>query len=291
MADFPWFKFYGETINDIKFMKIAREEQLSFTDVVGVWTILLCLASNSPHRGALYITKDVPYTIDDLVEILHFDSSTIAYLLDNFKSLDMIYLASDFDDEAPETIIISHWDERQQTKEEKVAADNARRQREFRERHKNDSFSINEDNKSNVTDNVTNNNDVTRFSSSISDSISSSDSLTTLNSLKQPNIFQIYEREIGVITRTISEELKDAEKEYPPDWVDEAVKIAVAANKRQWNYIRGILKKWKAQGFKSNGFSPGSNGNKSNSHSPADFADYIKQHPEEYGDIDDLPDS
>jgi DNA replication protein len=74
-------------------------------------------------------------------------------------------------------------------------------------------------------------------------------SLTTES--RQPsavNIFAIYEQNIGVITPMIAEELKEAEKIYPPQWIEEAFKEAVTLNKRSWRYIARILERWASEG-------------------------------------------
>ena len=64
----------------------------------------------------------------------------------------------------------------------------------------------------------------------------------------RPNIFALYEQNIGLLTPMISEELKEAEKEYPADWIADAFKIAVKQNKRSWAYVSGILKRMKTEG-------------------------------------------
>ena len=65
---------------------------------------------------------------------------------------------------------------------------------------------------------------------------------------KRPNIFILYEENVGIITPLISEELKDAEKEYPHEWIKEAFKIAASQNARNWRYIETILKRWTVEG-------------------------------------------
>ena len=62
------------------------------------------------------------------------------------------------------------------------------------------------------------------------------------------NIFALYEQNIGVITPIIAEELKEAEKLYPPQWIEEAFKEAVTLNKRSWKYIARILERWASEG-------------------------------------------
>jgi len=62
------------------------------------------------------------------------------------------------------------------------------------------------------------------------------------------NIFALYEQNIGIITPMIAEELKEADKLYPPQWVEEAFKEAVTLNKRSWKYIARILERWASEG-------------------------------------------
>jgi len=62
------------------------------------------------------------------------------------------------------------------------------------------------------------------------------------------NIFALYEQNIGIITPMIAEELKEAEKIYPLQWIEEAVKEAVTLNKRSWKYIARILERWASEG-------------------------------------------
>jgi DNA replication protein len=65
---------------------------------------------------------------------------------------------------------------------------------------------------------------------------------------ERPNIFKLYEENIGPLTPLIADALKDAEQTYPPDWVAEALEIAVLKNKRNWKYVEAILKRWKVEG-------------------------------------------
>lgn len=65
---------------------------------------------------------------------------------------------------------------------------------------------------------------------------------------ERPNIFHLYEANIGPLTPMIAETLKDAEREYPADWLEEAVRIAVEANARSWRFIQAVLDRWKKEG-------------------------------------------
>jgi DnaD/phage-associated family protein len=66
--------------------------------------------------------------------------------------------------------------------------------------------------------------------------------------VQRPNIFVLYEQNVGTLTPLIADQLRDIEKSYPPEWVAEAFDIAVAANKRALRYIAAILKRWETEG-------------------------------------------
>jgi DnaD/phage-associated family protein len=65
---------------------------------------------------------------------------------------------------------------------------------------------------------------------------------------ERPNIFTLYEQNIGVLTPIIADTLVDAEKTYPAGWIEEAMKIAVERNARNWRFIEAILRSWKEKG-------------------------------------------
>jgi DNA replication protein len=64
----------------------------------------------------------------------------------------------------------------------------------------------------------------------------------------KPNVFDLYEQYVGPLTPIIAEYLTDAEKTYPPRWLEEAFRLAAQRNKRRWSYIAGILRRWEAEG-------------------------------------------
>jgi DNA replication protein len=66
--------------------------------------------------------------------------------------------------------------------------------------------------------------------------------------LERPNIFVLYEQNIGTLQPMIAEELQEAEGSYPADWITEAFKIAAEQNVRKWRYIQAILERWASEG-------------------------------------------
>jgi DNA replication protein len=63
-----------------------------------------------------------------------------------------------------------------------------------------------------------------------------------------PDIFTLYEQNVGMLTPMIADELRDAEKLYPSDWIRDAIKEAALHNKRNIKYIAKILETWSVEG-------------------------------------------
>ena len=89
---------------------------------------------------------------------------------------------------------------------------------------------------------------------------------------QRPNIFTLYEENIGPLTPLISETLQEAEEMYPTLWIEDAIRIAVEKNVRNWRYIDAILKSWQKEG----------RGEKDRRGTQEDRRKYIEG---EYGDI------
>ena len=70
---------------------------------------------------------------------------------------------------------------------------------------------------------------------------------------QRPNIFVLYEQNIGPLTPLLAEELMEAEDTYPGPWIEEAFREAVELNKRSWRYILRILERWTTEGREDEG--------------------------------------
>lgn len=64
----------------------------------------------------------------------------------------------------------------------------------------------------------------------------------------QKNIYQLYEENIGPLTPLLSEDLTAAADEYPHQWIEDAIHIAVQNNARSWRYVDAVLKSWQKEG-------------------------------------------
>lgn len=90
----------------------------------------------------------------------------------------------------------------------------------------------------------------------------------------QPNIFELYQANIGPLTPILAQTLEEAEKDYSAEWIEEALKLAVKKNVRNWNYVEAILRSWKEKGR-------GETDQRNDQENPrryieGDLADYIK---------------
>ncbi len=62
------------------------------------------------------------------------------------------------------------------------------------------------------------------------------------------SIFALYESLIGTISPLIADELAEAERLYPAEWLEAAFREAAAQNARSWRYVSRILERWAIEG-------------------------------------------
>lgn len=67
----------------------------------------------------------------------------------------------------------------------------------------------------------------------------------------RPTLYGLYEENIGVLTPMIVDAIRDAEAEFPHDWIEDAMRYAVERNVRHWRYIRKVLDSWRHEGRRS----------------------------------------
>jgi len=95
-------------------------------------------------------------------------------------------------------------------------------------------------------------------------------------SVERPNIFVLYEQNIGALTPLIADQLRDAEQSYPIEWIEEAIKLAVQNNVRKWRYVESILERWRQEG-KVDGISRRDTKKELRGQVPDEYQDIVKQ--------------
>ena len=94
--------------------------------------------------------------------------------------------------------------------------------------------------------------------------------------VERPNVFKLYEENIGPLTPLIADMLKEAEELYRNEWFEEAITIAVKNNKRNWKYVEAILKRWKEEG--KNGKKDQQNSEKSSErYTDSQFSEFLNR--------------
>jgi DnaD/phage-associated family protein len=91
----------------------------------------------------------------------------------------------------------------------------------------------------------------------------------------RPNIFVLYEQNIGLLQPLIADELRQAQRDYPAEWIEEAFQLAAEANVRRWSYVRAILERWSTEG-KSDGTSRRDSEADYRRYTKGKYADYIE---------------
>jgi len=66
--------------------------------------------------------------------------------------------------------------------------------------------------------------------------------------VERPNIFNLYEENVGPLTPMISDMIKATAESFPEDWIADAITIAVKKNARNWRYVEAILLSWRENG-------------------------------------------
>jgi DnaD/phage-associated family protein len=78
--------------------------------------------------------------------------------------------------------------------------------------------------------------------------------------VERPNIFTLYEQNIGPLTPMIADHLRNLDEEFPVGWIEEAIEIAVTRNARKLSYVEGILNRWQRDGRSEDDVSQPRNG-------------------------------
>ena len=70
----------------------------------------------------------------------------------------------------------------------------------------------------------------------------------TIHPEGRPNVFELYEQNVGMLSPMIADALREAEDMYPEEWIEDAIDEAVKQNKRSWRYVSAILERWERDG-------------------------------------------
>lgn len=80
----PWFRLYSEIRQDRKLRRCSSDERWC-------WIVILCIASESPERGSLYLTQGVPCDFEDISDEAALPSETVEAAIHKFSAMNMMH--------------------------------------------------------------------------------------------------------------------------------------------------------------------------------------------------------
>lgn len=101
----PWFRVYSEILDDRKIERVCKMTSNPKSLIIGIWITLLALANDSPDRGRLCVTQEMPVTMDDLCDETGLPREELHPIVEAFHDLGML--------NGDETMAIKNWDKRQ----------------------------------------------------------------------------------------------------------------------------------------------------------------------------------
>lgn len=122
MTPLPWFRVYSEILHDKKLKRVAAVTHQPRVVVIGIWLMLLAYANESPLRGDLMISEDLPLTMDEIASDSGLDESVLSTLFAQFRELQMLNGSKTFE--------IKNWDKRQFKSDNSTVRSRKARERE-----------------------------------------------------------------------------------------------------------------------------------------------------------------
>lgn len=216
-SEFWWRSWHGAPM-DHKWAVIAARAGVKVGVVSAIAWALLDYASQHKERGTVY-----DFDVETYAVYSGFSEEEVRAVIQAMQDKDIIVDGR-----------FANWEKRQPKSEKEI-----QRATEYRQRQANvtESYAVLQ----NVTENCTDTDTDT-------DTDTEAESSTPPPPPARPEIFTVYEKEIGMLTPSVTDKLLAAENEYPPGWVGDALQEASSHNKRNWAYAAAILKRWKAEG-------------------------------------------
>lgn len=86
----PWFRMYSEVLSDRKLAAIAMQCSQPRAIIIGAWTTVLCLANDSPDRGALMLTENHPVGVPAIAAELGLSADATAAIVAAFVEFGLL---------------------------------------------------------------------------------------------------------------------------------------------------------------------------------------------------------
>jgi len=118
-----WFRLYPEIRRDPKIRRLSPDERW-------LWIVILCIASDSPERGKLLISEDLPYEVMDISDEAAMSVDTVENGLKRLQKLNLI------EQDESGVFYIPKWEDRQYDNPSDTPSATRERKRKSREKQK-----------------------------------------------------------------------------------------------------------------------------------------------------------
>lgn len=128
MADVKWIRLSIDMFDNrkIKYLRSLPDGD----SLILIWVMLLTIAGRCNAGGMIFLTENVPYTVNMLAKELDFEESTITLAISAFQNLGMV-------DYVSENLLITGWEEHQNIDGlEKIREQARKRQAKLRSKQK-----------------------------------------------------------------------------------------------------------------------------------------------------------
>jgi predicted phage replisome organizer len=238
-----WIKIYTSIFDDEKIQLI--EAMPDADTLLVIWFKLLVLAGKVTANGDIQFSEDMAYTDEMLATIFRRPLNSVRLALQVLSKFKMIKISDN-------SLCIVNWEKYQNIEGmDRIRQLTADRVRKFRERQQplllpvtlgNVTVTPQNKNKNKNKKEIENKNEEVE-----EERENGSSSCPAIN-LTIDDCFLTYEKEIGLLTPIIKDEIEKYSHNFPPDWIVDALVLASKNNHRSWGYTSGILKNWAVKG-------------------------------------------
>ena len=233
----PWLKMWVEWIDDLKMLDLTLAEQ-------GAWWRLVTLAKKCAADGPLVKDNGAPLSLDEIASTLRIITKADRKVFDAMieKMTDQGSLHWNHN-----TLIITHFKDRQARTTSKTPEAVRDRVRRFRERQRPTPPSDSKEKESSKEK------ETIELEAEADNSLQKTLHSNVKSVTSEPALAKIatlHEQFFGLITPTLSEKFKDFLDHYrgPVEWIDLAFDEAVKYKNRRWQYVEAILYSWQEKG-------------------------------------------
>ena len=243
-----WIKIYTSIFDDEKIQLI--EAMPDADTLLVIWFKLLVLAGKVTANGDIQFSEDMAYTDEMLATIFRRPLNSVRLALQVLSKFKMIKISDN-------SLCIVNWEKYQNIEGmERVRILTAKRTQEYRDRRKllqlpQLSLELNKGSDVTVTSRDATDIDIDKNKiENKNNDIERENNNNSLSLITVNDCFLTYENGLGILNETTRDEINTYCQTFPPEWVNDALIIAVGGEEKQrnWNYTKGILKNWATKG-------------------------------------------